>query len=144
MNQLAASALALAVVTAVLGACDGRDHRRFDHAIADDCAQFASCGACTPIVGCGWCYNADGTGMCAADPDECATPAFSWTWDPSGCRSAADAAVLPAAIDASSSPDASDAARTAAYPPDAASVVQDAQLTGDASPASAADSAPIH
>jgi hypothetical protein len=63
----------------------------------DSCSQYTSCGACTPVTGCGWCYNADGTGNCAASPDECTTwsSSFTWTWNPSGCYVAADAAVAP-------------------------------------------------
>jgi hypothetical protein len=60
------------------------------------CRQYVSCGSCTPISGCGWCYLPDGTGKCVEDPDECSSSsAFSWTWDPKGCRVTADAAVGP-------------------------------------------------
>jgi hypothetical protein len=58
------------------------------------CAGATTCGACTPLNGCGWCFNADGTGTCTSSPDECTTPEFSWTWDPSGCRETADAGVV--------------------------------------------------
>jgi hypothetical protein len=34
--------------------------------------------------------------MCAASPDECVTPAFGWTWNPSGCRIPADASTAQA------------------------------------------------
>jgi hypothetical protein len=55
--------------------------------------------------------------MCAPDPDSCITPAFSWTWNPNGCRVGAEAGVMgseaappAAAEDASSAAAASDAA----------------------------------
>jgi hypothetical protein len=60
----------------------------------ESCRQFASCGTCTPVEGCGWCFDSDGNGMCASSPDECTTPAFSWTWNESGCRVAADAGTV--------------------------------------------------
>jgi hypothetical protein len=63
----------------------------------DGCRQFTTCGTCTPVEGCGWCFNSDGTGMCASDPDECVTPAFSWTWNSTGCRVAATVATPDAA-----------------------------------------------
>jgi hypothetical protein len=59
------------------------------------CTQYSTCDTCTPANGCGWCYDSDGTGMCASGPDQCATQAFSWTWDIQGCRVAADASVVP-------------------------------------------------
>jgi hypothetical protein len=56
------------------------------------CSQFASCETCTPIDGCGWCFDRDGTGRCASGADACAgASALGWTWNPSGCRVAADA-----------------------------------------------------
>lgn len=55
------------------------------------CALYTSCAACTPVSGCGWCFDSNGVGECAPDPDSCATPAFSWTWDPDGCRTTAAA-----------------------------------------------------
>jgi len=75
------------------------------------CAQLTTCGTCTPVIGCGWCYDSDGTGLCAADPDECPTPSFSWTWNESGCRVAADAGVTSAPT----SPVADGGAGTDAY-----------------------------
>lgn len=57
----------------------------------DACQQYASCGTCTPVYGCGWCFDSNGAGQCAADPSACATPTFGWTWNPDGCRVAADA-----------------------------------------------------
>ena len=86
-------AAALTAVAFVLGACedDSGDGGGTYGYYYDACRQFSSCGTCTPVEGCGWCFDSDGTGMCAASPDECATPAFSWTWNSSGCRIPADA-----------------------------------------------------
>jgi hypothetical protein len=88
----------------VVGACNGGDDSSasfggYSAYGGNGCQQFSSCSACTPVAGCGWCFDSDGSGMCAASPDQCATPAFSWTWNPSGCRIAADAstAQLPGA-----------------------------------------------
>ena len=79
----------------VIGACgDGHRHRHKDR-LEDECAQLASCDVCTPVVGCGWCFDSNGVGTCAAGPDDCATPAFSWTWDQSGCPEAATAKISP-------------------------------------------------
>ncbi len=59
------------------------------------CGQLTSCGTCTPVAGCGWCETASGEGLCASDPDECASAsAFSWTWDPTGCRVVVDAGAV--------------------------------------------------
>jgi len=57
----------------------------------ESCRQFTSCESCTPVSGCGWCFDSNGVGECAPDPDSCSTPAFSWTWNASGCRVPADA-----------------------------------------------------
>ena len=57
------------------------------------CANYLSCGTCTPVVGCGWCTGSDGEGACAPGPEYCTGKAFSWTWETSGCRTSADASV---------------------------------------------------
>jgi hypothetical protein len=57
------------------------------------CSANTTCGTCTPISGCGWCTAPSGQGVCASDPDDCPTEQFTWTWDPNGCRVAADAGV---------------------------------------------------
>jgi hypothetical protein len=85
----------------LVGACNGGDDSSATSyggygAYGDGCHAFSSCTTCTPVNGCGWCFNSDGTGMCTASPDECATPVFSWTWNPSGCRVAADASAVQA------------------------------------------------
>ena len=106
-----------------------------DYGFRDGCRQFTSCGTCTPVEGCGWCFDADGRGLCAADPNECLTPAFSWTWNETGCRVPADAGagVVVATEDAGSPEDAG--------PPtviDAgATPVDDGSLAGDAGDAAA-------
>ena len=85
------------VIGVSLPACDGGpSHHKAGHgsrSSARSCSRFATCDTCTPILGCGWCFNSGGAGTCAADPDECLTPQFSWTWDPVGCRVSADASV---------------------------------------------------
>ncbi len=101
--RLVAAAVAIGALGALLlGACetDSSDWSERDthDAVYDGCRQFPSCGTCTPVSGCGWCFNADGTGLCAAGPDECPTPVFSWTWNPSGCRIPADAGAGPVAV----------------------------------------------
>jgi hypothetical protein len=95
----------------------------------DSCHAYSSCQSCTPIWGCGWCFDSNGSGQCVSDPGYCATSAFSWTWNPDGCRVAADAGVgfitppNPPVVDASY------------WSLDAASSSDDAG-EGDASPAS--------
>jgi hypothetical protein len=95
-------AVTIAAAALVLGACesnsgdDSAGYAGYAGPHSDGCSQFSSCGTCTPVDGCGWCFDSDGTGMCAASPDECATPIFSWTWNPNGCRVPADAGTAPA------------------------------------------------
>jgi hypothetical protein len=99
VKKIVAAAMAAAAIA--LGACesDPGDSGGGYGYYRDGCGQFASCGTCTPVNGCGWCFDSDGNGLCAASPDECATPAFSWTWNPSGCR-------VPAAAGTGSTVDA--------------------------------------
>jgi hypothetical protein len=85
------------------------------------CAQATTCGSCTPLDGCGWCFNSNGVGTCTSGPDQCSTPEFSWTWDPTGCRETADAGVTLG-------PDGGDAAAEA-------SVGADGAASGDAAEA---------
>jgi hypothetical protein len=85
----------IAAIALVLAACETQSSDVGDpnfHPYYDACRQFTTCGTCTPVEGCGWCFDADGRGLCAASPDECLTPAFSWTWNETGCRIPADAA----------------------------------------------------
>jgi hypothetical protein len=100
----------------VVGACGPGDEDygsvSYGGGYSDGCRRFASCSACTPVNGCGWCFDSDGTGICAASPDECVTPAFSWTWNPSGCRVAADAGAATPPEDAAAAPPAQDAMPT--------------------------------
>jgi hypothetical protein len=107
MNRSLATAVAVSAVTLGIAACEGDGRHGRDRDFDDDpCNSYSSCETCTPILGCGWCYKSDGTGACAASSIECeAAPAFSWTWDPTGCHAGADASVRP--IDAG--PMASDA-----------------------------------
>jgi hypothetical protein len=96
MRSAVTGSILASLITVALAAC-GSDGGGADAGpyLASYCGQFTTCGTCTPANGCGWCYNDDGTGTCAASPDECPTLAFSWTWDPSGCRVTADASVIP-------------------------------------------------
>jgi hypothetical protein len=92
-------AVTIAAAALILGACEtdsGNDSAGYGYGYGygGGCHQFGSCGTCTPVEGCGWCFDSDGTGMCAASPDECATPVFSWTWNPAGCRVPADAGAV--------------------------------------------------
>jgi hypothetical protein len=90
LHRILPATLALGAVALLAVACDTgpTDAYYYDHAQAV-CAQYSTCGACTPVAGCGWCFNADGTGSCAPGPDGCRTQEFSWTWDQAGCRSGA-------------------------------------------------------
>lgn len=115
MKRIFTGLLLAASIGIAVAACDDHDHD-YESAYggADDsayCGQATTCGSCTPLNGCGWCFNSDGTGTCASGPDQCSTPEFSWTWDPSGCRETADAGVVAApdtgttAAEAGASPD---------------------------------------
>jgi hypothetical protein len=97
MRGMIGGVAAMAIGLLVLGACETQSGEGFEGAegFRDGCRQFTSCGTCTPVSGCGWCFDADGKGLCAADPDECLTPAFSWTWNETGCRVPADAGAGP-------------------------------------------------
>ncbi len=140
MRRLVATSVALAAL--VLGACESNSDDGFAgySAYYDGCRQFTSCGTCTPVNGCGWCFDSDGTGMCAASPDECATPVFSWTWNPSGCRVPASVGAAP--LDAAPAPPPGDDAALSSE--DAASVGPDSESdaavvdSGASTPADAA------
>ncbi|HEX4446475.1 MAG TPA: hypothetical protein VH044_07065 [Polyangiaceae bacterium] len=88
-------AIAIAAATGALlfAACDSTSDSApyYGSGRYDSCRQYASCGTCTPADGCGWCFDSDGTGECVSDPDFCATPAFTWTWNETGCRVPAEA-----------------------------------------------------
>jgi|SRR5580704_1189635 hypothetical protein len=141
-------AVTIAAAALVLGACEGDSsdsgagYAGYGDPHFDGCRQFASCGTCTPVNGCGWCFDSDGTGMCAASPDECATPVFSWTWNPDGCRVPADAGTAQSpALGTVSTPGGNDGTLVVqdASEPDAGSdgavVVDAALVTADASAA---------
>ena len=119
-------ATSFAILGAVLlfGACDSASSDDVPYYASrpssyGSCRQYGSCGTCTPVDGCGWCFDSDGTGECVSDPDECSSQTFTWTWNSSGCRVAADAGAAPVEV-------GDDAATTA--PP-----VRDAQADDDAS-----------
>jgi hypothetical protein len=114
MNRYYAASVLASAVAVVLGACGGDDSGAYYYSDAlAYCAQFRTCGQCTPIRGCGWCFNSHG-GICTTDPNECAVQVseFTWTWDPSGCPDL-DASVAPLDAGAhpheASAPDAPDA-----------------------------------
>ena len=119
-------ATSFAVLGAVLlfGACDSSSSDDVPYygryPTTGSCRQYTSCGTCTPVDGCGWCFDSNGAGECVADPDECSTQTFTWTWNASGCRVAADAGEGPVEV-------GDDAATT--EPP-----TLDAQAGDDASP----------
>jgi hypothetical protein len=96
MNRSFAALVLASAVAVVLGACGGDDNgASYGYDLLAYCAQFRTCGECTPIRGCGWCFNARG-GICTTDPNECAVQVseFTWTWDPPGCPDV-DASVAP-------------------------------------------------
>ncbi len=78
----------------VAGACDDGHWHHDGMQLDSYCAQFPSCGTCTPVSGCGWCTNGDGTGSCTDGPGDCVGNEFRWTWDPPGCLNPADASVV--------------------------------------------------
>jgi hypothetical protein len=95
-----ACGLAVGVVAVAAAACDDRSGDyppgAYGGGGAYGCGQYSTCGSCTPVNGCGWCQTPTGEGLCTADPDNCANvPEFSWTWDPQGCHTFADASVGP-------------------------------------------------
>jgi hypothetical protein len=96
MRSAITGPIVASLIAIALGAC-GTDGGGDDGGpnLPSYCGQFTTCGTCTPQNGCGWCYNDDGTGTCAPSPDACPTLAFSWTWDPDGCRVTAEASVVP-------------------------------------------------
>jgi hypothetical protein len=104
MNRTCAAILLATAIALPLGAC-GDDSSGGYYYPYDPygCAQFTTCGACTPVPGCGWCFHGT-SGVCTTDPDQCAqvTSEFTWTWDPTGCPDV-DASV--GSVDASPAPD---------------------------------------
>ncbi len=98
-KHLGAATFLLLAVALPVGACDDEPTnlpQGVTYAASTGfCSSFRSCDTCTPQNGCGWCYDSDGTGQCASGPDECATPAFEWTWNPDGCRVTAHASTAP-------------------------------------------------
>jgi hypothetical protein len=164
MKRSLAAAVAASTVALGLAACDGGGHRVHDRDFDDDpCNSYSSCESCTPILGCGWCYKSDGTGACASSSIECeSAPAFSWTWDPTGCHVGADAAVtaadgapgpadaVPGSADGTPGPadavssvseSGSTAAEGGSSPADASSEARDATPASDAATSDLGDGA---
>jgi hypothetical protein len=122
-------AAAIAAVTSILlaGGCDsssdqGPYYGPYTSGDYDSCRQYTSCGSCTPISGCGWCLDSNGQGECVSDPDFCSTPAFTWTWNETGCRIPAEAglAIPTAGDDAEPAIDATPEDAATVTPEDAA------------------------
>jgi hypothetical protein len=96
LRTLVSLAFTVCAIASLASACDGNvSGYEYGGGRGDWCGQYASCATCTPVMGCGWCTTGVNQGMCASDPNECAgAAAFSWTWNPSGCFSPADAGVV--------------------------------------------------
>jgi hypothetical protein len=86
---------------------DGGGYAPRGHGQRSFCAQFTSCGTCTPVLGCGWCQS--GTkGLCAEDPNACeGAESFSWSWESATCPGAIDGGADAARADADKSDGAS-------------------------------------
>jgi hypothetical protein len=125
--------VSIAAVAFALGACQGDNSSGGWGVGPYACGQYTTCGTCTPVPGCGWCYDSNGTGQCVAGPDQCATPAFSWTWNPSGCRVPADASTGPVVVVPPSGP----SGEPSASPP------ADGSLSSPSSSPDAETSAPV-
>jgi hypothetical protein len=98
MKRVFGSVVVLSLVTALAGACDdssgsGPYYVTPGSGAGYACNAYTTCGSCTAAVGCGWCEDPNGRGLCGWGPDACPSSAFSWTWNPSGCRNPADASV---------------------------------------------------
>jgi hypothetical protein len=94
MNRALLGTLLASTLVMAFSACDAGLSGSVGPA-PTNCSPYLSCDTCTPVYGCGWCAAPNGSGVCASDPDYCPTLEFSWTWDPKGCRVAADASVGP-------------------------------------------------
>jgi hypothetical protein len=115
MRYFAAAVAAVtgAVLFSAFAACDSTSDPQpyYGSGSYDSCRQYTSCGTCTPADGCGWCFDSNGTGECVSDPDYCSTPAFTWTWNETGCRIPAEAGTgTPTVGDDASEPPTVDAA----------------------------------
>jgi hypothetical protein len=138
---VAIAAVTGAVLLSAFASCDSTSDPApyYGSGRYDSCRQYASCGTCTPADGCGWCFDSDGTGECVSDPDFCSTPAFTWTWNETGCRVPAEAGTgtpqptvgddaSPAVPDATPQEDAAPPILDAGFVAiDAATPAQDAQ-----------------
>lgn len=126
--KLAAAAALAVSLAAACSAEQPRSTKGGRGATAAQCAQKTSCGTCTPVLGCGWCQLEGGAGRCVDDPDDCADQStFTWTWEPTGCRTSADAG---ASISTSRDSGRADA-RDADAPTDAAPEAGPADAGGD-------------
>ena len=100
-------AATIAAGALVLGACESERFRRRlawvpAAATSDPCRNARRAAPALPSKGAAGATDSDGPG-CAprARTSVCDPPAFSWTWNPSGCRiPAADAGIAPRARDA--------------------------------------------
>ncbi len=97
MRRVWFGALIASAIGVVVAACDGGgDWVYYGGGGYANCSLYTSCDTCTPVAGCGWCGLPGGSGVCTTDPDYCPTQEFSWTWEPKGCRVAADASIVEA------------------------------------------------
>jgi hypothetical protein len=95
MRRVLTGLLLASAIVCVLGACEDESYSSWGGRWRSvPCRSYSSCDTCTPVLGCGWCTAPNGSGVCSPDPDDCPTQEFSWTWNPSGCRVAADASVV--------------------------------------------------
>lgn len=138
MNRVLAATVLVSVISLGLVACGDEQHgggmggmgggpRRDD----PGCAAYTTCDTCTPVLGCGWCFQSDGTGACTIGADRCAGQEFAWTWEPSGCGTAATDGGVPVTKDAPVTEVATDDAAPAVDAPTA----DDAAPVVDAAPA---------
>ena len=114
MKRFLSGLLFAGVITAVAIACDSSSSSFGGYGYSGapsygqaPCSDYGACETCTPQLGCGWCYLPNGTGRCLPDPAGCPLSQDTWTWDASGCRTAATPTVGPEAEGGTSSPEAS-------------------------------------
>lgn len=100
MKRFAGGVVVLSIVALFVGACDDSSSDNWGGPLTPAgssggyvCSAYTSCGSCTAISGCGWCEDPSGRGLCAWGPDGCPSSSFFWAWNPSDCRTPADASV---------------------------------------------------
>ena len=142
-----AGALLASSAALLFAACgdDHHDHLEVRGGHRDHCAEYATCGSCTPIEGCGWCTYEDGSGACSSEPDRCSGSTFRWNWEPAGCSTSADAGPVLDTTPPSDAPLATDAPTDAPSDApglsDAPTNIPGDSATTDASETSSSDAA---